>query len=147
MSLKSLFAGIANAEKSASAWFEQRWLEIHSDAPKITAIADKTLPYVSLLLETVLGATAGQPAATEAAKILAKAQSDLDVACALIYDTGATPTAASAITAVQSNLSGVLSATQVSNPASVATITKAIDELGVFAHALTAATVPVKTAA
>ena len=142
MNLKSIFAGSVNAEKSTSAWFEKEWAKIHAEAPTVVAIADKTLPYVSLLLQTVIGAEAGAPAAAEAGSILAKAQADLDIANALIYDTGATPTAAGAIAAVQANLQGVLSASQVSNPVSVATVTKAVSELGVLATALATAVKP-----
>ena len=142
MSIESIFAGIVNAEKSTSTWFEKEWTKIHAEAPTIVAIADKTLPYVSLLLQVVVGAEAGASAATEVKTILTKAQNDLDVANALIYDTGATPTAASAIAAVQSNLQGILTATQVSNPTSVATVTKAVSELGVLSTAITSAVKP-----
>ena len=140
MSMTSLFSGIENAERSTCAWFEKEYVKVRNEAPKFVAIVDKVLPYVSLLLQTVIGAEAGQPAAAAAGTILAKAQSDLDVANALIYDTGATPTAASAISAVATNLKGVLTATQVSNPTSVATVTKAVSELGTLIAAFPVAT-------
>jgi hypothetical protein len=135
----SLLSAIEGAEHSTALWFEKEWSKLHAEAPTLVNIADKTLPYVSLLLQTVVGAEAGAPAATEVGTILTKAQNDLDVANALIYDTGATPTAATAITAVQTNLKGILSATQVSNPKSVATVTKAVNELGVLATAISTA--------
>jgi hypothetical protein len=138
MSIESIFKDIENAEHSTCAWFEKEYVKLHSEMPKIVAIADKILPYVSLLLQTVIGAEAGQPAATEAGVILAKAQSDLDIANAVIYDTGATPTAVSAITAVATNLKGVLTAAQISNPTSVATVTKAVSELGTLVAAFPA---------
>jgi hypothetical protein len=135
----SFITKLENAEKSTSAWFEKEWVKVYKAEPTVVEIADKTLPYLSLLLQTVIGAEAGQPAATTAGKILTKAQNDLDVAAALIYDTGATPTAASAITAVQTNLSGLLTASQITNKTSVATVTKAVSETGVLAAAITAA--------
>lgn len=142
----SIFTGIENAEHSTAAWFEKLWAKVHAEAPAITDIADKTLPYVSLLLQTVVGAEAGAPAAAALGTILSKAQSDLDVANALIYDTGATPTAATAISAVQSNLAGVLKGAQITNPKSVATVTKAVSELGVLASAITSAASPAPAA-
>jgi hypothetical protein len=138
MSLVSIFDGIINAEKSTAVWFEAEYVKLHKSAPTVVAIADKVLPYASLLLQTVIGAEAGAPAAAVAGKILSKAQADLDVANALIYDTGPTLTAAGAINAIQSNLSGLLSATQISNPTSVATVTKTVNELGVLSAAITA---------
>lgn len=143
MSATSLFAGIENAEKSTCAWFEKVWAKVSADAPKIVDIADKILPYVSLLLQTVIGAEAGAPAAAVAGKILSQAQSDLDVANAVIYDTGATPTAVSAINAVASNLGGLLTAAHVTNAASVATVNKAVNELGTLSTAISKAVVPV----
>jgi hypothetical protein len=143
-----MFDGIVKAEKSTAAWFEAEYVKLHASAPTIVAIADKVLPYASLLLQTVIGAEAGAPAAAVAGKILSKAQADLDVANALIYDTGPTFTAAAAINAVQSNLEDLLSATQISNPTSVATVTKAINELGVLSTAInTAANTATNTAA
>lgn len=139
MASESILQKIEGAEHSTALWFEKEYTKLHSDLPEITDIADKVLPYVSLLLQVVIGAAAGAPAAAETGAILAKAQSDLDVANALVYDTGATPTAASAIGAVQANLSGLLSASQISNSTSVATVTKAVSELGMLASAISAA--------
>lgn len=132
----SFLTVLEGAEHSTAAWFAKEWTKVHAEAPTVVAIADKTLPYVSLLLQTVIGAEAGAPAAAVAGTILSKAQSDLDIANAVIYDTGATPTAVGAITAVQNNLTGILKATQVSNPTSVATVTKAVNELGTLASAI-----------
>ncbi len=138
----SLFTEIENADKSTCAWFEKGWAKLHTEAPKIIDIADKILPYVSLLLQTVIGAEAGAPAAAVAGKILSQAQSDIDVANAVIYDTGATPTAASAISAVATNLGGLLTAGHVTNTVSVSTVTKAVSELGTLATAITNAATP-----
>ena len=138
----SLFSAIAKAEHSTAAWFEKEWAKIHADAPKITDIADRVLPYVSSLAQIVIGAEAGAPAAALVGNVLGQVQKDLDVANAVIYDTGATPTATSAVTAIQTNLSGLLTAGHISNATNVATITKAVNELGVLIAALPAAPPP-----
>lgn len=136
MSLSTLFKDIENAEHSTCVWFEHEFVKLHKDLPEITAIVDKILPYVSLLLQTVLDGAGQVAAGSVAANVLNKAQSALDVANAVVYDTGVTPTAVSAISAVASNLKGILSTAQISNTKSVATITKAVSELGTLTTAL-----------
>ena len=137
MSVSSVLKDISNVEHSTAAWFEKEWAVLHKELPTIVQLTDKILPYVKLLLQTVITAEFGAAAGAETAKVLTVAQSDIDVANALVYDTGATPTAASAISAVQSNLSAVLAATGVKNSQSVATVTKAVSELGTLATAIT----------
>jgi hypothetical protein len=147
MSIKSLFAGIENAEKSTAAWFEKAWIKIHGDAPAIVNVADRVLPYASLLLQTVVGAEAGAPAAAIVGKVMGQAQADLDVANAAIYDVGATPSVASSINAVSTNLSGLLTAGHITNPVSVSNVTKVVSELGTLVAAFPAPAAPVPAAA
>ena len=151
MFLTTLFKDIENAEHSTCVFFEQEYAKLHAELPTIAAIADKVLPYASMMLQTVVSAEAGAPAGAAVGAALAKAQNVLDGTNAVIYDTGATPTAASAIASVQTNLTGILAAAQIKNPASVATVTKTIGELGTLStaisNAVAAAAAPIDPAA
>jgi hypothetical protein len=136
----SLLTGIENLEHSTVAWFAKEYQSIHGELPAIDALVDRVAPYMKVLLQTVVTAEFGAPAGTLVADAVSSAQADLDVVSATVYDVGATPSAASMVSAVQSNLSGLLTAGHVTNPTSVATVTKVVTELGSLSTAITNAT-------
>ena len=132
----SIFSGIEKAAHTFAAWAEKELTVLEGKAPTIERVIDTTLSYVGPALELGLDAL-NQPAiAAEVATVVAKAQSDLKAASALVTDFGPTPTAASAFTAVQTNLSSLLTAGQITNPTTVATITKSVAEVGAVAAAV-----------
>jgi hypothetical protein len=139
MSLATFETKFKNVEHSTCVWLEKEYVKLHDALPTIEKDVDAVLPYVSMLLQTVLEAMGQTAAATEAGVVLSQAQSDLSVASAVVADTGATLTASGAISAVQSNLSGLLTAAKVTDAKSVATVTKAASELGTLATAVSAA--------
>lgn len=142
----NILKGLENIEHSTVKWFATEYQKLYKDLPAIDALADRVCPWAKLLLQTVVTAEAGAPAGAVVAAVVQSAVTDLDVANATITDVGATPTIASTISAVQSNLSGLLSAGQVKNANSQATVTKVVSELGSLAQAVTNALPPASPA-
>jgi hypothetical protein len=118
------------------AWAEKELAAIVGKAPKIEAVAASVLQYAGPALQTVVSIEAGAPAGALVGKIIAEAQGGLVAASGLLSDFGATPTVGSVVSSVKTNLSALLSASNVTNPTSVATITKVINELDLLATAL-----------
>lgn len=121
------------------AWAEKELAALVGKAPAIEQVAASVLKYAGPALQTVVTAEAGGPAGALVGKIVADAQAGLTAASGLIYDFGASPTIASVVSSVQSNLGALLSAGHITNSTSVATVTKVVTELGSLSTALTAA--------
>ena len=122
------------------AWAEKELAALVSKAPAIEQVAASVLKYAGPALQTVVTAEAGGAAGAVVGKVVADAQAGLVAASGLIYDFGASPTVASVVSSVESNLSALLSAGHITNSTSVATVTKITTELGSLATALTSAT-------
>ena len=123
---------------SFTSWCKMEWTKVFNAAPKVEAIADTVLKYAVPAISIIVGAEAGQPAGALVAQIGAEAQKDLTAVSGLVYDFGATPTAASMVTGVQNNLQGLLTAGHITNVASVANVTKVVSTLNDLASHLSA---------
>jgi len=143
----SFFSKIEGAEHSTVAWIEKELTVIEGKAPTIERVIDAGLSYIGLALQIGLTAIGDGPEAAAVGTVVAKAQSDLQAASALVSDFGPTPTAATMFASVKTNLSTLLTAAQVSNPTTVATVTKAVNEVGVLASAVQTAATAIATAA
>lgn len=121
---------------SFTTWVKSEWTKVFNEAPKIEVLADTVLKYAVPALSIIVGAEAGAPAGALVASVGAEAQKDLSAVSGLIYDFGATPTAASIVSGVQSNLQGLLTAGHISNANSVANVTKVVSTLGDLASHL-----------
>ena len=115
---------------SFTAWAKAEWTKVFNAAPKIEVLADTVLKYAIPAISIIVGVEAGAPAGAAVAAIGAEAQKDLTAVSGLIYDFGATPTAASIVSGVQSNLNSLLTAGHISNANSVSNVTKVIATLG-----------------
>jgi hypothetical protein len=143
----SFFSKIEGAEHSTVAWLEKELAAFEGKAPTIERVIDAGLSYVGPALQLGLAAAGDTPLAAEVGVVVAKAQTDLKVASALVTDFGPTPTAASLFAAVKANLAALLGAGRISNATTVATVTKAVNEVGVIASAVQLAATEIKTAA
>ena len=146
MSLTSLFAGIESAEHTFATWAEKELLKVEGAAPSIEKIADTILQYARPALQTVVTLEAGGPAGALVGRIIGKAQSTLTAASGLIADFGATPGVASVLSAVSSDLGGVLTAAGV-NAKSVAVVNKVTGEINTLSTAVANATAAIAPAA
>lgn len=129
----SIFSSIASAEHTFAAWAEKEWAIVYKEAPKVESVLAATLKYAGPALQTVVTAEAGGPAGAIVGKVLADAQAGLVAASGLVYDFGATPTVGGVLSAVTSNLSGLLAAGHITNATSVATVTRVVNEINTVA--------------
>jgi anaerobic glycerol-3-phosphate dehydrogenase len=120
------------------AWAEKELEKLEGAAPTIEKVAGTVLTYAGPALQTIVSAEAGAPAGAIVGKVVSQAQSDLTAASGLIQDFGATPSVGSIIGSVQTNLAALLSASQVSNPKSIATVSKVVTELQQLSTAISA---------
>ncbi len=122
------------------AWAEKELAALVGKAPAVEQVIASVLKYAGPALQTVVTAEAGAPAGALVGKVIADAQAGLTAASGLIYDFGASPSLASVVSSVESNLSALLSAGHVTNSNSVATVTKVVTELGSLVTALSSST-------
>lgn len=132
----SIFKGIANVEHTFAAWAEKELAKLFKEAPKIEQVADAILTYVGPALQTVVTLEAGAPAGALVGKVIRDAQSDLTAASGVIYDFGASPSAASLVNSVKENLAALLAAGHISDPPSVARVKQVVGELEILVAAL-----------
>jgi hypothetical protein len=143
----SFFSTIANAEHSTIAWLEKELTAFEGKAPTIERVIDAGLTYVGPVLQIGLTAMGDAPEAALVGVVIGKAQVDLKAASALVTDFGPTPTAASMFSAVSSDLGSLLSAAQVKNTTTIATVTKAVNEVGMLGSAVQLAATQITAAA
>jgi hypothetical protein len=143
----SFFTNIENAAHSFAAWAEKELEKLQGAAPTIEKIADTVLTYVGPALQTVVTMEAGGPAGALVGKVISTVQSDLTAASGLLTDFGATPSVASILSAVTSNLNGLLTDAGVKDPKSVAAVQKVVSEINILAAAIEALVTPPAPAA
>jgi hypothetical protein len=143
----SFISVIEGAEHSTVAWIEKELTVVEGKAPTIERVIDAGLTYVGPVLQIGLTAIGDAPEAALVGTVIAKAQVDLKAASALVTDFGPTPTASSMFSAVSNDLGSLLSAAQVKNTTTIATVTKAVSEVGILASAVKTAATAVVAAA
>lgn len=134
----SIFSAIANAEHTFAAWAEKELTKLIGEAPTFLQIADTTLTYAGPILQTVLASAGQSAAATEVGTIVNQSLSDITVVRAVIQDAGPVPSAKAILQSTQTNLSGLLTAGHISNPASVALVNKLLAEFAALLAAFPA---------
>lgn len=135
----SFFSNIVSAAKTFGLWAEGVLSLLHKDAPALAVTAAAILKYAGPALQTIVTVEAGGPAGALVGKVVADAQAGIVAASGFIYDYGAVPTAASITGSVVTNLSALLAAGHVVNPASVATVNTVVTNLNNLTTALTGA--------
>lgn len=125
-------------EHTFAAWCEKEWTALYNKAPQIEQIADTVLKYAVGALGIAASLETGNPAIAEITEGLNTAQTGITAASGLIADFGATPTAAGILSSVATGLTGLIAAAHITNPKSVATVTKVVSETNALVSALTA---------
>lgn len=121
---------------------EAKLKEFFTKAPTWESVAAETLKFAAPLTETIVGLV--DPAAVPAVTALVtKIQTGLAAAAVTLEDAGASPTLASGLSAVTSNLSALEAAAQIKDPATAAkltaTVTTLTGEVGAILSAIPAA--------
>ncbi len=145
------FAAIVNdvegANKTFIGWIVKEYAALYKNEPTIEQIVDTTINYAEPALIIILDAVGGAAVAPEVAAVITEAQADLKVVSALIYDFGATPTAASIAAAVKSNLSGLITAGHFKDAVTQAKFTLIVNTVGTLATAIATAVAKAEPAA
>ena len=111
-----------------SSWAEQELVKLFKEAPTFISVADTTLAWAAPIITTII--TLENPlAGAIVGSVLTQVVQDLTVVRAVLYDAGPNPTTKSLLAAVQTNLQSILTDSKVSNPVSVALITKVLNSL------------------
>jgi hypothetical protein len=129
----SIFSGITGAAKSTAVWIEKELTKVAKVAPTALSVIDDVLSYASLLIEIIVEKLAGMAAEEEAVKVLTEVRSDIKILQAALYDTGASGTISSYLDAIIANLKALAAVGHISNPDTLATLTKVLTELDVIA--------------
>lgn len=142
----SIFSDIANAAKSTAAWIEKTFTKILKTAPSVLSVIDTTLSYTSVLIEVIVERLAGTAAEAEVVKVLSEVRSDITVLQAVLYDTGTSATVSSLLDSIIANLKALATAGHISNPDTLALLTKVLTELDVIAKKIESLTATSATA-
>jgi hypothetical protein len=134
----SIFASLANAEHTFAAWVEKELAAAVKAEPKIEQTATAILKYAGGALTIAATIEGGAAAGSVVSAAISEAQAGVIAAGSLLYDFGAHPSVASVLTSATTNLSAVLAAGHVTNPASVAAVTRALANTQLLATALEA---------
>ena len=148
MSIKTFIADLKGAEHTFVAYFEKTAIAVEKAAPGVERVIAACLGYATPMLDLALAAVPGGAAAIpEATAIVQEAKDALTVASSVVYDAGPTPTGASLFTSVATNLNGLLTASHVTNPASVAAVNKVVANITAVAGAIETAAAGIAAAA
>ena len=129
------FVTIIKDIESIPSKLEADLAKLANEAPKLESIVAATLKYAGPVLQVAISVTdpAALPLVTE---ILSEASVDLTVATNLTKTIGLTPSVSNIISGISSNLSGLLTASKVTNPKSVASITSVVSVLNTTVAAI-----------
>lgn len=129
---------LKKAEHTFTAWVAKTYQAFRNEEPTIVAISDRVYPYVKSAVQIAIGFESPEVAAA-AGPIIDKIHAGLDTAAGLVYDFGATPTAAGILSTVQSDLGSLESVAGIKSDGAKNAISKALSSLGALAAAITGA--------
>jgi len=145
-SLKAIVADVEKGRKTVVGWLVKEYSAFYKAEPTIETVVDDTVQYAEIGLPIVLGVTGGEALAPEVDDVLNDITSGLKVVSATIYDFGPSPTAASVLAGVQTNLQNLETVAGIKDPAKLAKlqlIVNAVGALGsLIAKAVAAAEAP-----
>ena len=126
---------LLSALKGFGGWVAAEWTKIFNAAPAIEKVADAVFSYVVPALQIILSALAPEDAVI-VGPILAEIQKSVTVVSGLIFDFGANPTTSNMVSAIEKDLTGLLAAGHIKDPALVAKVQLVVNTVGSLATAL-----------
>lgn len=124
--------------KGFGGWVAKTWQKIFATAPTIEHVADTVFAYVVPALQIVLGMVAPEEVAV-VTPIITEIQKSVSVVSGLIYDFGASPTAANMVSVIEKDLADLLAAGHIKDQALVAKIEGIVNTVGSLATSLSGA--------
>lgn len=137
----SIFSGLIKELHSFAAWAEKELAKLFQASPTIAQVADTVIAYIGPILEAIVAAEAGGPAAAVVAAVIKEVQSDLVVVGGLIYDIGTAPSVGAKIQAMENEMNGLLTAGHIKDQKTVSLVTLVIREFGALLSAFSPAPV------
>lgn len=134
----SLLDTLKNAEHTFTAWVAKTYQAFRNVEPTLIQVSDRVYPYVKSAVQIAIGFESPAVAAA-AGPIVDKIHAGLDTAAGLVYDFGATPTAAGILNTVQSDLGSLESTAGIKSDAAKNAIAKALSSLQGLTSAVTGA--------
>lgn len=129
-SIKAAIEDIEKVDKTVVGWLVKEYSAFYKSEPTIVQVVDSTIQYIEIGLPIVLGVTGGAALAGPIDAILNEAVSDLKVVSATIDDFGPSPSAASIIQGVQTELASLETAANITDPASKAKLQLIVNAVG-----------------
>ena len=126
---------LLSALKGFGGWVAKVWTKVVNEAPAIEHVADTVFSYVVPALQIVLGALDPEALAI-AGPIIKEIQKDVTVVSGIVFDFGASPTAANMVAAIEKDLSGLLEAGHIKDANLQAKIQLIVNTVGSLASAL-----------
>ena len=124
--------------KGFGGWVAKQWTKIFNAVPQIEHIADGVFAYAVPAIQIIIGMV-DPPVAAIIAPILSEVQKDITVVSGLVYDFGASPTAANMVSAIEKDLNDLLTAGHIKDQAVIDKINLVIKTIGSLATALESA--------
>ena len=125
--IKAMVAKGMAWEHTVTAWCAKEYQAFRKEEPTLIALSDRVFPYIKSAIQIALQFD-GQPTLSGAAGALLDAiHAKADTAAALIYDFGANPTVASAVSDVQQNLGQIESVVGLKSAAAKDAVAKAVN--------------------
>ena len=127
--MDKILNAIKSAAKTTAKWFYGVLVKAQKDAPAVQAIADRIHPWAKMVVDGVLVAEGGGAITPEANLIMDEINKDIDVACTALFDVGPTPTVVTFFQSLGANITGLITAGHVKNPANVTLIQNVVASL------------------
>lgn len=147
LSITGIVKDIEGAEHTVVGWFAKEYAAFYKDEPKLEQIVDSTVNYVEIGLPIVLDVTGGAALAPEVDAVMNEVVSDLKVVASTVYDFGPSPSAASVLASVQSNLASLETVAGIKDPAKLAKLKLIVNAVGVLGQLIAKAIAAAKAAA
>jgi len=132
-------------EHNFTAWVAKEYQAFRNVEPTLVQVSDRVYPYVKSAVQIAIGFESPAVAAL-AGPIIDKIHAGLDTAAGLVYDFGATPTAAGVLTTVQSDMASLETVAGIKSDGAKNAISKALSSLNALVAAVTGAIAGAQTA-
>lgn len=133
--MSTLLQKLEGFEHTFTGFVAKEYQAFRGEEPSLIALSDRVFPYAKSAVQIALSFESPAIAAA-AGPIFDKLHSSFDTAASLLYDFGANPTVSSALDTATANLATFETAANITNPASVAAIAKALSSVQALVSAV-----------
>ncbi len=125
--IKALVAKGAAWEHTVTAWCAKEYQAFRKEEPTLVALSDRVFPYIKSAIQIALQLDGQTTLSAAAGTLIDTIHAKLDTAAALIFDFGANPTVATAVSDVQQHLGQIESVVGLKSTAAKDAVAKAVN--------------------